>query len=157
MTPAPVTPAIPGHTPHSRAEDHVCPPADNSARIRSSLPPGIVSDTTPGRHPADRTQPHDNRPPAASFARGNETAQQGSGATAFQTRTHHRRYSTGNPIGADRHPDIAQIEVICVRPADRDVYPMPKNFGDMRGLQPSDYRLFVTVCHRTAPTANRAR
>ena len=56
MTPAPVTPAIPGHTPHSRAEDHALPPADNSARIRSSLPPGIVIDTTTGRQrPATRS------------------------------------------------------------------------------------------------------
>ncbi len=31
MTPAPVTPAIPGHTPHSRAADHPCP--------RRTIPP----------------------------------------------------------------------------------------------------------------------
>jgi hypothetical protein len=34
MTPAPLTPGDPGQTPHSRAEDHACPPADSSARIR---------------------------------------------------------------------------------------------------------------------------
>jgi hypothetical protein len=34
---------------------------------------------------------------------------------------------------------------------------LASRFGDMRGLQPSDYRLFVTVCHRNTPTANRAR
>ena len=37
---APVTLAIPGHTPHNQAEDHACPPAGNSAgrlRRRSHL------------------------------------------------------------------------------------------------------------------------
>ena len=37
-----------------RAVDHPCPPADNSARIRCSLPPGIVSHPTPGTHPAEQ-------------------------------------------------------------------------------------------------------
>src|SRR6266536_2513904 len=108
MTPAPVTPAIPGHTPHSRAEDHPCPPADNSARIRPSLPPGIVSHTTPGRHPAGRTQPHDDRPPAASFARGRQTIRQGPGSTASRTRTLITDATPpATPEAPARHPDIA--------------------------------------------------
>ena len=47
MTPAPVTPTIPGHAPHSCAGDQVFPPADSAARIRRSLTPAI-SGTTPG-------------------------------------------------------------------------------------------------------------
>src|SRR5689334_7581753 len=47
MTPAPVTPAIPGHAPHSQAEDHPSPPAENAARIRCSLSPGISATPSP--------------------------------------------------------------------------------------------------------------
>ena len=109
MTPAPVTPAIPGHTSHSRAEDHAFPPADNSARIRSSLPPGIVSDTIPGRHPAGRTQPHDDRPPAASFARGNQTIRQEPGSTASRTQILITDATPpATPEAPARPPDIAQ-------------------------------------------------
>jgi hypothetical protein len=39
MTPAPFTPTICGHAPHSRADDHASSPADSAVRIRCSLSP----------------------------------------------------------------------------------------------------------------------
>jgi hypothetical protein len=42
ITPAPFTPTIPGHTPHSRADDHAsAPPLESSATILRSLLPAI--------------------------------------------------------------------------------------------------------------------
>jgi hypothetical protein len=100
-------------------------PADNSARIRPSLPPGISIVTTPGRHPADRTQPNDNRPSAASFARerkpsGRERAQRPPGPGPITDAT-----ARATPGASARHPDIAQTGMICARAADRDAYPTP--------------------------------
>src|ERR1019366_713006 len=48
ITQAPLTPAIPGHTAHSRAEDNPSPPAENSARTQRSLSPAIQQHD-PGR------------------------------------------------------------------------------------------------------------
>ena len=41
MTPAPLTPTIPEHAPHSWADDQPSPPADNAAMTRCSRSPGI--------------------------------------------------------------------------------------------------------------------
>jgi hypothetical protein len=48
ITQAPLTPAIPGHTAHSRTEDNPSPPAENSARTQRSLSPAIQQHD-PGR------------------------------------------------------------------------------------------------------------
>jgi hypothetical protein len=56
MTPAPFTPTIPGHTAHSRAEDHASPPADSAASIRPSLSPAISATQSRAQiHPLART------------------------------------------------------------------------------------------------------
>src|SRR5512140_1462938 len=49
ITPAPVTPASPGHAPHSQAEDHTPPPAENAATTRCSLSPGISATPSPAQ------------------------------------------------------------------------------------------------------------
>jgi hypothetical protein len=67
MTPAPFTPMIGGHAPHSRADDHGSSPVDSAARIRESLSPGI-SDTIPGLSSGAQPATLHNRSPAASFA-----------------------------------------------------------------------------------------
>jgi len=109
MTPAPVTPAIPGHTPHSRAADHPCPPADNSAKIRSSLPPGISATRPPAdtRPPArgPMTTGHPQPPsPEGTKPSGRDQAQRPPGPRLLITDA----TPPANPEAPTRHPNIAQ-------------------------------------------------
>ena len=134
---APVTPAIPGHT---RTGPGRRPPLPRrtTPQIRPSLPPGIVSDTTPDRHPAHHAPPHHDRPPAASFTRGNQTIRQEPGSTASRTQVLITDATppatpggTGPPPGY--RPERAdQIGMICARSADRDVYQTPDKYSAIR-------------------------
>src|ERR1039457_4514180 len=85
MTPAPFTPTIPGHTAHSRAEDHASPPPDSAASIRCSLSPAI-SATQPRAQirPSARSIREIIHLPAPSAEKGKR--QQGLDSTPFRAR-----------------------------------------------------------------------
>ena len=125
MTPAPVTPAIPGQTPHSRAEDHPCPrrttPPESGQACHpasASLPP--PADTRPTA-PSPMTIGHLQPPsPAGTKPSGRERAQRPPGPGPITDAT-----PPATPGASACHPDIAQTGMICARAADRDAYPTP--------------------------------
>ena len=105
MTPAPVTPAIPGHTPHSRAEDHAFPPADSSGQnpVKPAARHCQRHDPrqAPGRpHRSPMTTAHPQPPSPEGTNHPAGTRLNG----LPDPDPHHRRYSTGNPRGADPPP-----------------------------------------------------
>jgi hypothetical protein len=117
---APVTPAIPGHPPHSRA-----PPAQPGSG--PPLPAGGQLRQNPLQPAARHRQRHHpwqgTRPGArnhlttgllqpSSPERTEPSGQDQAQVTVPDREPHHRRYSTGNPKGADRSTRCP-VTVLC--------------------------------------------
>src|SRR2546421_3530678 len=120
MTPAPFTPTIPGHAPHSQAEDHTSPPAENAATIRCSLSPGISATRSraTARRPAHNpiTIAH-LLPPSAKESASRDWTQRPSGpgppSLSSPTLLH------GQPRGADAPSRCRPDQDDLARSADR--------------------------------------
>src|SRR5690349_7499336 len=99
MTPAPVTPASPGHTPHNQAEDHTSPPAENAARTRCSLSPGISATPSPAEARPTAHNPVTTvhlLPPSPQESASRDWTQRPSGPRPLSLS--HRRYSSSSPL-----------------------------------------------------------
>src|SRR6266496_6645229 len=151
MTPAPVTPAIPGHTPHSQAEDHTSPPAENAATIRCSLSPAISATRSratvrPTAHNPITTAHLLPPSPEESASRDWTLRPSGPGPPSLSPPTLLQRHPRGADAPSRCRPDQDDL----TRSADREAHPMPAHNrqGWRHPIAPQAIRPPITLRYR---------